>query len=258
MAMGRTPEERFIDEINSLKQQIAELQARTIQVPVFNADPTTDFKGNIWMFQDGRVHIRLADGTIKELVTSASSGGTSGTSAPAVPAQPTVQVGEWEAVWSQAYRQSGGFTGSNPNYLYYGSAGDSYNGKQTSLVGFDYAAISAALAGAVINSVEIGINNLHTWPSGGTTTYFGMHNNATKPSNYSGAAVVANQVSSAKVLRNQWAFHSVSTAFGSNLRDGVIKGIIIQAPNSTTSYYGYAAGVGSGLTPPHIRITYTK
>lgn len=257
MGIGRTPEERFYQEIQKLQDRINQLESRPLQIPYLNADPSTDFKGNIWMFQDGRVHIRLADGTIKELVTSASSGGTSGTPNPAVPAQPITTSKTWPATWSQAYRQSGGFTGSNQTYLYYGNSGDSaFNGTQHSLVGFDYADIQTFLAGSTINKVEIFLDSLHTWANSGSTCFFGMHTNATKPSTYGG--VYKDLVSSAKLLRNEQAYHTLSTEFGQALRDGSAKGIILQAPNSSTSYYGYVAGVGSGLPVPVLRVTYTK
>lgn len=257
MAVGRTPEERFFQTITDLQARINQLEARPLQIPYLNADPSTDYKGNIWMFQDGRVHIRLADGTIKELVTSASSGGTSGTPNPTIPAQPVTVSKTWTATWSQAYRQSGGFTGSNQNYLYYGNSGESsFNGTQHSLIGFDYADIATFLSGSTINSVEIFLDSLHTWANSGATCFFGMHSNATKPSTYGG--VVRDLVSSAKLLRGQQEYHGISTEFGQKLRDGSAKGIILQAPNSSSSYYGYVAGVGSGLPLPTLKVTYTK
>lgn len=257
MAVGRTPEERFYQEIQKLQDRINQLESSPLQIPYLNADPTTDYKGNIWMFQDGRVHIRLKDGTIKELVTSASSGGTSGTPNPATPAQPITTFKTWTAQWSQAYRQSGGFTGGTQTYLYYGNSGESsFNGTQHSLIGFDYADIQSTLSGATINKVEIFLDSLHTWAGSGATCFFGLHSNATKPSTYGG--VVKDLISSAKLLRGQQEYHGISTEFGQSLRDGASKGVILQAPNSSNSYYGYVAGVGSGLPVPVLRVTYTK
>ena len=39
MAVGRTPEERFLSEINDLKDRIAALENRPIQLPYVDADP---------------------------------------------------------------------------------------------------------------------------------------------------------------------------------------------------------------------------
>jgi hypothetical protein len=264
MGVGRTPEERFLEIIQKYEARISALESAPLQIPMVNADPTTDYKGNIWMFADGRLHVRLPSGTIKEFTSVATSGAASATSQPTVPAQPVTTTFEWAATWSQAYRQSGGFTGGTATYLYYGNSHeDTFNGTQTSLIGFNASAIAAVLAGATINKVEIYLDNIHTYPSGGTTVDFGKHNNSSAPASYGSTVIVAQHVSSGHVTRNQrsesqGAYHQVATSFGADIRDGLIKGIILQAPTSSQSYYGYAAGVGSGLPVPAIRITYTK
>lgn len=253
MAVGRTPDERFVGEINSLKEQIAALQARPLQIPYVDTDPSTDYKGNIWMFQDGRVRIRLADGTIKELATVASTGATSGTAKPAIAAQPITRVLDVAATWSQAYRQAGPFTGSNPSTnLYYGYVGDSFNGRQSSLVGFDYTTIASLLSGSTVTKVELYLQPLHTWSDSGGTVYFGIHNNSTKPSNYSSAVVVKNYVSSDKVHKGTYIYHQISTEFGARFRDGTAKGVILQAPNNSNTFYGF-------MSPTvRLRITYVR
>lgn len=256
MGAGRTPEERFLEIISGLERRIASLESRPVQIPALNADPTTDYKGNIWIFQDGRIHIRLPDGTISEVSGGVTSGGSSGTPVPVVPPQPVLQSQEWPALWSQAYRASGGFTGGDAQSLYYGNSGDSYNGRQSSLIGFDYSAIATALSGSTINKVEVFLYNKHTYPAGGGTVHFGLHSNAAKPGTFGG--VVSSFISKDAVKRNQAAYHVVSTAFGAALRDGSAKGVILQSPNDSTSYYGYAAGLGDGPPIPRIRITYTK
>jgi hypothetical protein len=74
MATGRTPEERFLEIIAQMQERINALEARPLQIPILDTDPSASYKGNIWAFQDGRIHIRLADGTIQELAGSSSSG----------------------------------------------------------------------------------------------------------------------------------------------------------------------------------------
>lgn len=254
---GRTPEERFVRYIRELEDRIASLQNRPLQIPYLDADPTTDYAGNIWMFQDGRVRIRLADGTIKELATVASTGATSGTAKPAVAAQTTTKYLTASATFTKSYRQSGGETGGNHTYLYYGDSGESsFNGKQQSIIGFNSGSIAATLAGAIIDKVELYLYNIHTWAGSGSTVYFGVHNNSSAPSTASGIVHAHDFISSGKTHRNTGGWLTLSTEFGSRLRDGTGKGIILQAPNNSRSYYGYAAGVGSGLTIPQIRITY--
>lgn len=252
MAVGRTPEERFFEIINQMQDRINQLEARPVQIPVVDADPNFPYAGNIWMFQDGRIHVRLSDGTIQELAGSVSSGPTSGIPKPPSPAQPTRQFGQWYATWSQAYRTSGGVTGGDPKTLYYGnSGGDAYNGRQSSLIGFDYDSIQATLVGGTINKVEIFL-----FSGRNATVHFGLHDNDAKPVNFGG--LVASYVSSSPVMSGMGAYHTVSNQFGSWLRDGLAKGIVLHSPNDSTAFYGYANGVDGGETIPRIRITYTK
>ena len=254
---GRTPEERFTQYIRDLEDKIALLQNRPFQIPYLDEDPDTDYAGNVWMFQDGRVRVRLPDGTVKELALSASTGSTSGTAKPAVPAQQTTKTITKSATFSRSYRQSGGETGGTHTYLYYGNSGESsFNGRQQSIVGFDHAAITAALAGATITQVRLFLYNIHTWSGAGATAFVGIHNNGSAPSTASGIAHTHDFVSSVKTHRNSGQWFTLSTEFGSAFRDGVGKGVILQAPNNSNSYYGYAAGVGSGLSVPQIEITY--
>src|SRR5688500_13333985 len=113
MGVGRTPEERFLEMIAGLEARINQLESRPLQIPILDADAPAAYKGNIWAFQDGRIHLRLPDGTIKEFTGFTSSGSSSGTAKPPVVAQPVTQAVTWNATWSQAYRESGGFTGGN-------------------------------------------------------------------------------------------------------------------------------------------------
>lgn len=256
MAVGRTPEERFFEIINQMQERINKLEARPLQVPIVDVDPGASYAGNIWAFQDGRIHIRLTDGSIQELQGSASSGPLTGVLKPTAPPQPTVQRAEWSAVWSQAYRDAGGFTGGDAETLYYGNDGTAPNGRQTSLVGFDYSSIQTTLSGAVINKVEIYLYNKDTYYAAGGTVYFGLHNSATKPVGVVGLG--ADLLSSGSVQRSTGAYHTVSNQFGSWLRDNLAKGIMLQAPNDSLSFYGSASGVGDGPPVPRIRITFTK
>jgi hypothetical protein len=124
------------------------------------------------------------------------------------------------------------------------------------LIGFDYVNIASTLSGATINKVELFLHNIHTWNYSGGTVSFGMHSNAAKPGTFGG--VVASFVSQDSVKRNQDAWHTISTQFGASLRDGSAKGIVLQSPNDSTTYYGYASGIGDGPSIPYLRITFTK
>jgi hypothetical protein len=217
--------------------------------------PDSSYAGNIWAYPDGRLIVKLKDGTLRQY-TSASASAPSGTN-PTPPPQPTTRVSAWTATWSQAYRSSGGFTGGDDRYLYYGNSGESsYNGRQKSLIGFDYATIASTLAGSTITACRLFLYNIHTWYYSGATCYVGIHNNTAKPGTYGGA--VEDNVSSFHTSRNLAEWHPVSTEFGSRLRDGTGRGVILEALNDSTTYYGYAAGIGSGLPLPQLEITYIK
>lgn len=252
MAVGRTPEERFLAEIKALQDRVTALENRPFQLPYVDADPDDAFAGNAWVFQDGRVRVRLPDGTVKQLSTVASTGTTTGTTKPPPPAQPITRVYEGALTFGESYRGSGGVSGSNhTSYLYHGYGGSSFNGNQTALIGFDYATIASALAGSTVTGVWIYLNPVHTWLNAGATAWFGMHSNATKPGSLTG--IVRSFVSSAKVVKNQPKWYQLSTEFGSRLRDGSAKGVVLQAPNNSNQYYAYYA-IGS----PRIRIQYVK
>lgn len=258
MSIARTPREAFLNEINALKARISVLEAKPIQLPMVDADPPAGFKGNVVFFADGRMHIVTPDGTIWEFTGTSSTGASSGTPQPTVPPQPVTRTDFWDAQWTQAYRASGGLTGGDSRFLYYGNSHEDsgFNGNQTSLIGFDYTAIQTALAGARVDGVTIQFYNVHTYPTGGTMVGFGLHTNATKPGSLGG--ITASRVSADRVLRNSEVEHTIATSFGAALRDGIAKGIALQAISDSQSYYGYAAGIGSGKDLPRLRITYTK
>lgn len=255
---GRTPEEQFQAQIDDLKSQIAELRSRPLYLPVLEAVPDASYAGNFWAYPDGRLVFRLKDGTLRQL-SSASASVPAGSNPPPPP-QPTTRIGTYTATWSQAYRESGAFTGGDSNNLYYGSSGEgSYNGRQKSLIGFDYATIASDLAGSTISSVKLYLFNTHTWFYSGATCYAGIHNNTAKPGTYGGSVhdfVSSFHTNNGGANAGEW--HTVSNEFGSRLRDGSGKGVILQAPSSSTTYYGYAAAVGSGLPAPKLQITYIK
>jgi hypothetical protein len=47
-------------------------------------------------------------------------------------------------------------------------------------------------------------------------------------------------------------------AFATYIRDGLGKGIAIEAPDDSPSHAGYAAGVASGYSEPRLTVYYAK
>ncbi len=254
---GLTPADDLASQIADLKRQIQELKAQPLYLPILQANPDASYAGNMWADPNGVLYFRRKDGTIRQ-ITSASASAPTGTN-PTPPPHPTTRPGAWTATWAQAYRNTGAKTGGDNRNLYYGNSGEgSYNGRQQSLINFDYATIAATLAGSTISGVELYLYNIHTWANSGATCNVGTQANfvGSAPSTFGGAT--HNFVSSFHTARSTAAWHTVSTEFGQRLRDGSATGVILQAPNDSNTYYGYAAGFGSGLALPQIRITYIK
>jgi hypothetical protein len=254
---GLTPQDDFAAQIADLKRQIQELKAQPLYVPVLQANPDTSYAGNMWADPSGVVYLRLKNGTIRQVATTAASAPT-GTN-PTPPAQPITRQGTWTCTWAQAYRNTGAKTGGDNRNLYYGNSGEgSYNGRQKSLINFDYATIAATLAGSTVSAVELYLYNIHTWANSGATCWIGSQGNfvGSAPGGYGGA--VHDFVSSFHTARSTAGWHTVSTEIAQRIRDGNATGVTLEAPNDSTTYYGYAAGIGSNLSLPQLRVTYIK
>jgi hypothetical protein len=254
---GLNPGDDFATRIANIEAQLQELKGAPLSVPIVAVAQDPTYPGNLWVYPDGRIIVRMKDGTLRQVATTSASAAAGSNPAPV--AQPTTQQATWAATWAQAYRNTGGKTGGDDRNLYYGNSGEgSYNGRQKSLINFDYATIATALSGATIAGVELFLYNIHTWANSGATCWVGAQKNTvgSAPANFGGA--VHDLISSFRTARSTAGWHTVSTEFGQRLRDGTATGVILEAPNDSTTYYGYAAGFGSGLTLPQIRITYIK
>lgn len=254
---GLTPADDFASQIADLRRQIQELKAQPLYLPILQANPDASYAGNVWADPNGVLYFMRKDGSIRQISSTAASAPT-GTN-PTPPAQPTTHQTTWASTWAQAYRNTGGHTGGDDRYLYYGNSGEgSYNGRQKSLINFDWAAMVTALSGATISAVELFLYNVHTWANSGATCWVGTQGNfvGSAPGTFGGAT--HDFVSSFHTARNSGGWHTISTEVGQRIRDGNSTGVILEAPNDSTTYYGYAAGFGSGLTLPQLRITYIK
>ena len=255
---------RFINEIAEIKRLAQQATSMPFRVPVLNEDPPEDDPTNLWLFPDGRLrgrHLNAA-GTLlvyREWVTSAPGADTSAT-APATPSAAVVtHEGSWPAIWSQSYRQSGSpRTDLGVTHLYYGSSGDAFNGRNQSLIGFDYAAIATALAGSTVNSVRLSITNVHAWYHSGVQIYFGIHNFGSEPATWAGGGIPRQRITNHHFGKPQFRTVWMPLEFATAIRDGWGKGIALEAPSTSREFYGYAAGVGSGYAPPTLIVNYTK
>lgn len=244
---AQDPIERLGLDITRMNARLDRLERSGVWIPIVDSDLAVD-QGNIWLFQDGRINLRLANGNVVRVATTTGTG-TSSTPKPAPPPQPKTYSKTYAPSWSAAYKSNGGKRSDTSN-LYYGY-GDGYNGRQTSLIGFPYSTIQSNLSGSTIKKVELYLHNVYSWWNNGSTIYFGMHNATTEPGSL--PALVRSLVSKAAFGKNQAKWVSISTEFGTRLRSGSIKGIALQAPNNDQQFYGYAAP-----SSPRLRITYVK
>lgn len=255
------PESEFVQLLNKMQQQINDLRSSPLRIPVLADDPPTTDPTNIWLLADGRLRIRhrnTADTAwvVREYVTSSPGSGSSATPpAPPTPA-PTSRITAWAATSSASYRQAGPKRTDEPGRVYWGSSGDAFNGRNRSLIGFDYAAIAAALASSTVTRVRFRLQALHTWYNNGASIGFGYHNQTSMPSSWPGT--VASFVKTDHIGKTELKDFELPLVFGTAIRDGVSRGIALEAPNSSVDYYGYAGGVGGGVTIPTLIIDYVK
>jgi hypothetical protein len=254
-ARSGDPYDQIMQEIQRLRDDVQSLRSSPFRIPVVDADPVVDLGTNAWLMNDGRLRVRTASGTIKEYAPVGTPGGTTTTVAkPTPPPAKKTYTKTWTAQWTQSYQEDNDQR-TGTDYLYYGYA-DTFNGRQKSLIGFDYNNIKTNLTGASVSKVELFFHQLHSWWNWGGHVRFGMHNNTVKPTSYGG--VVKNNMTDATFGPSQAKWVTVATEFGIRFRDGTGRGVLIDNLTDDHAYYGYGAGVSGNGYPPQIRITYVK
>lgn len=260
-----SPEAEFI---NAITEEINRSLPRASVIPVMQADPPTEDPTNMWMRPDGRLRGRYWNGSAFVYVDYPMR--TDITAPPSVPAAPPPPPKPpapksykktYTADWTQTYQGDGDKRNDSrgTKYLVYGNGGDSFNGTQRSLIGFDYSTIQSNLSGSTIKKVQLRMTNVHAYWNSGVQIYFGVHNVSSEPSNWPGSgSLPQRRASHHKFGKPQTRTVTLPLKFGQLLRSGSGKGITIEAPSGDRDYYGYAAGVGSGYTPPQLIISYTK
>lgn len=159
------------------------------------------------------------------------------------------------ATWSRTYEGSGATTWDDSAYCYQGYF-DGNRGLTRSLVGFNYNAIKADLAGATIKSCKFTARNEHWYYNAGGTAYLGTHTYASKPSTWSGGSVAENR------LHTSWGLGATKTVelgvtIGNEFKAGTTKGVAFGPPPYGLSYYGYFRGATQS-GKPYLTITYVK
>jgi hypothetical protein len=251
------------NRIASLEAAVRDLQRpQPLRVPVFATDPPESDPVSMWLFPDGRLRARHLNpaGTAyvyREWVPTSPGGTTSGTAAAAAAPAPISRTSVWGAQWSQSYRQTGAQRTDWSDRMYYGNVGDGFNGRNRSLIGFDYAGIAAALSGSTITGVWIDMTNIHSYWNNGSDIFFGIHNFTAKPGTWAGGGIPSSMIFSSHWGKPQRKQQGLPLVFAQAIRDGWGKGIALEAPSNSLAQYGFAAGFGSGY-PLNLTITYVK
>jgi hypothetical protein len=128
------------------------------------------------------------------------------------------------------------------------------HGNTKSIGLFDDANIRSTLSGATVTKVTLTIRVKHSYLAAGLKVRVRSHNYSTMPSTY---AAGPNIMSKDNVTEGSTVTLQLPTSFGTDLKNGVTRGIGFGAPANDNSYYGYMYGSGSD-TPPKLTITYTK
>lgn len=250
----------------AVEARVAELlRPKPFQVPVLTADPPETNPTNLWMRNDGRLRGRFWNGASYTYVDYPMRTDISGPpavpaypAAPAVGSVPATYQTTFTGTWSQTYQGSdakrtdtlGEFN------LVYGASGQDAFGQQKALVGFDGAAMVAALTGSTIQSIELSMTNLKAY-WGTVAVFFGLHNLSSEPTTFDSTGITLRRSASATFAVGKQTI-PLPMSFAQALRAGTAKGLALEAPTAEADFYGYAAGVGSGYTPPQLIITYAK
>jgi hypothetical protein len=175
-----------------------------------------------------------------------------------VPKPPVVTTYKrtYYATWSRSYNGANGTRFDDPDTMYQGSVGDS-NGNQKSLVGFNWAAISADLKGASVTGMTISLYALYWWSYSSGTGYAGTHTYTSKPSTYSSGSVLERRWRVAGWPRNAWRTINVGSGTGVQFQKGQAKGVSVGWGNNDNETYGWFAGARMSQRP-FITITYKK
>lgn len=160
----------------------------------------------------------------------------------------------YSATWYQTYAENGSQkTDTTANQGFYSSQ----YGNQRSLVGFDYTAIQADLAGATITSITLTAYAEHWYLDAGGTAVIGTHNYTSKPSTWADSRVNQNRQQSSGWPKPGKRTVTLSNTIATELGNGTSTGIAFGPGPSTSNVY-YGKFTGSGTNRPSLTIKYTK
>lgn len=226
-------------------------------VPTFASDPAVSTGWRAWLNgATGQLRVYNSSNVVKQYnavaATAAPDGGTgsAGGSTTTVPkpavVQRTTHVSVWSADDANCYCPVHGVESD----LYYGRYSATH-GERRLMFGFDATAIRSAITSqGWILKIELKVTNLHSYANSGIQIHWGGHNIDTLGSGFSQRY--------ADVWMGHWpksgggTWRVIPTWFGEALRDGLIRGLTVDQPSASISYYGL---LRSDL---QLRITYSN
>ena len=233
------PLQRAILEQQNLLKRVNVLEQQTPQLPMLNADPPASSGINMWILTDGRVRIRLPNGTIKELAGTTPGSGTSGSPVP-TPTTHTPHTATFYPVWSMCYKQNGA-TQRGSTKLYYGfePTPQFFYGMNMSIIVFP-STIPTLLSAAKINWIHFygtGFNNENN--NGSTVHIGGGSYGGTPPASY--ISSFENKAQGFVPIKGAFRI-TLPSFFWSPFATGTINGITLNAPNNSGSNFGGILG----------------
>jgi hypothetical protein len=239
------------NELMDLRAQVDAVRETGFRIPVLNADPPAGDPTNVWLFADGRLRVRLPNGTVQQVIMTAGGATTSSVAKPANPSPVTYQT-EWAAVWTQTYNTAGAQSGTGIE-LQAGRATDGQTYKAA--WSFNTTAARAALAGARIMNAEVFLDVVEQ-ARADARVRIGGHIWTAKPATYPGFIPGGPSSVAPVVPGAQWI--TVDTRVGDMLRDAQLDGLAIEQGTDDPSYWVRLGGFGGSYGPPRVRLTYVK
>jgi hypothetical protein len=218
--------------------------------------------GALNVIAETRLSLRMISTAQLNLVFDPTTGHSTGStpvpprSKPPTGTAPTQFKTVFGATYSRTYDGDLGTTWDDSSYAYQGKY-DSNRGNTRSLIGFNFASIESALAGATKITCYFTFKVAHAYYKAGMTVVVGSHDYASKPSTWSNTHVYQNQIRKGSCVAGKTYSVTLSSWQCWAFQQGVITGMAFgPGPSTSKTYYGYMYGAASA--PCTLHFTYYK
>jgi hypothetical protein len=206
-----------------------------------------------------RLSVRLISTAALNLVFDPVTGGGSATS-PTPPKSkpptghvPTLQTSAFGATYSRTYDGDNTTTWDDSSFCYQGRY-DSNRGNTKSLIGFNFASIESALAGATKITGTFTFKVQHSYYNSGLTVIIGSHNYASKPATWASNKVFTNQIRKGGCLAGHTYTVNLTSWQCWAFQTGNITGMAFgPGPSTSLTYYGYMYGAAGAPASLHFK-----